>query len=553
MFNLDPDLTLEQQLSQIPPEFQEAFRQAMEQELADSEQNRTDTDILHYLRERRSHFQRGGFIRPDGRPGMVTMSSEEIYERAMPELMRNALGQNEDSAERRQTIFKLIGFAALAIIFILFALRGRAQRNADDEIETEATVELAAAVDVTPSPTPSLPEVSGADESLKTIGGLGGALTIGRPSSLELHYAATEDVIALPIDPSKPTTKGELRYNAAVMASENPVAVWLFGTVLNYGIGIPDTMIRNLVVGDRVVVNTDTGATLRFVVSSQWQGANHESSRLLSQDKTGLTLFSLPASSEDNVSFAFASYDISSEDDLGQTIFGLGDSFSFAAAGAFSIDHFHYTQTDIGTTHVVLTGSTSLSNSLPVMLSLTSSLEQTAAIPLSAARLSSPKSENGRWSASFPLSDGSSDLPLFAELRLLPSELAIVQLGDVPTLHDLLEIEVQQAAWSEVQQRVIVTLHLHNPTNGHIQLAPDFIQQPQGGDVYFADVQVNPYLPTLIQPGEAMGMQVSLLPDPILQLQIGSDLWELSGLPEDAFSEVGELSRTTETAATTDR
>ena len=108
-----------------------------------------------------------------------------------------------------------------------------------------------------------------------------------------------------------------------------------------------------------------------------------------------MTLFSLPAPSETSVSFAFASYDISSEDDLGQTLLDVGESFSFAGAGAFSVDHVHFTQTDIGATHVVLTGTTSLSDSLPIMLSLTSSLEQSAAVPLSAARLSSPKSENG--------------------------------------------------------------------------------------------------------------------------------------------------------------
>ena len=71
MFDNDLELDIEQELSEIPPEYQDAFRQAIERELAETEQNRTDTDILTYLRSRRDDFQRGGFIRPDGRPGWL--------------------------------------------------------------------------------------------------------------------------------------------------------------------------------------------------------------------------------------------------------------------------------------------------------------------------------------------------------------------------------------------------------------------------------------------------------------------------------------------------
>jgi hypothetical protein len=72
-----------------------------------------------------------------------------------------------------------------------------------------------------PSPTPPFP--IGADDALQTIGGLGGSLTLGRPSALEIRYQETERVVALPIDPARVTNKGELPYNAAVMASDNPV------------------------------------------------------------------------------------------------------------------------------------------------------------------------------------------------------------------------------------------------------------------------------------------------------------------------------------------
>ena len=68
MFDYDLELNIEQELSEIPPEYQDAFRQAIERELADTEQNRTDTDIPNYLRQRRDDFKRGGFIRPTAVP-----------------------------------------------------------------------------------------------------------------------------------------------------------------------------------------------------------------------------------------------------------------------------------------------------------------------------------------------------------------------------------------------------------------------------------------------------------------------------------------------------
>ena len=86
MFDYDTEINLDQELSEIPPEYQDAFRQTIEQELADTEQNRTDTDILTYMRQRRDDFKRGSFIRPDGRPGMVALNPETMYEQALPEL-----------------------------------------------------------------------------------------------------------------------------------------------------------------------------------------------------------------------------------------------------------------------------------------------------------------------------------------------------------------------------------------------------------------------------------------------------------------------------------
>ena len=76
-----------------------------------------------------------------------------------------------------------------------------------------------------------------------------------------------------------------MRYNETTMLSDNPVAVWLFGTVLNYALGIPDSLVRNLEPGDRITLSTDTGAALHFVVAETGAGANYDAGRLLSQNR----------------------------------------------------------------------------------------------------------------------------------------------------------------------------------------------------------------------------------------------------------------------------
>jgi hypothetical protein len=58
-------------LAQIPSEYQELFRQAIQQELSEAGSDMDDTAVLEYLRQRQNDMQHGSFIRPDGRPGVV--------------------------------------------------------------------------------------------------------------------------------------------------------------------------------------------------------------------------------------------------------------------------------------------------------------------------------------------------------------------------------------------------------------------------------------------------------------------------------------------------
>ncbi len=484
MFDYDLELNVEQELSEIPPEYQDAFRQALVRELAETEQNRTDTDILTYLRSRRDDFKRGGFIRPDGRPGLVTLNPETMYEQALPQLAQSSLGEPDNTAERRRTLIKLLVLAGVALLLLIFALRGRAQREGQIEAVTAVETPVAAVADSgSATPTPPLPEITGVDDSLQTIGSLGGALTIGRPSAIEIWYGRTEETIALAIDPSKPTPKGEMRYNEATMLSDNPVAVWLFGTVLNYALGIPDSLVRNLEPGDRLTLSTDTGAALHFVVAETGQGANYDAGRLLSQNRLGLTLFALPAAAEGDVAYAFANYDVASEEGQGQVVYEVGESAAFSAGGELQVTDVQFAHTADGMLRIVVSGDANgLNSSHSVLLSLTASNEQTTAVPLTWA-------EDGAWQAEFALPIAAAEQVLLAEFRLLPDgSLAVFQLGEIPDLTEQLTVEISEAQWDAVQEQAVITVTVHHRGHnqgpdggddggaGAVYLGPDFIQ-----------------------------------------------------------------------------
>jgi len=566
MFNDDLDLDIDQELSEIPTEYQDAFRQALEQELDEMEQNRTDIDILRYLRQRRDDFKRGSFIRPDGRSATVTLSAD-AYEQALPALARQGGGDSDEAAERRQTMIK-IGVLVLAILLLLFlAFRGRMQRDGGQIAAAEAAkppagegVEGVAAMNVADS-TPPLPDVGGADDTLQTIGSLGGALTIGRPSAIELHYGTGTqaddglqppvnptrgngrqgETIALAIDPSRPTPKGELRYNEVTMRSDSPVAVWLFGTVLNYAIGIPDSMVRNLQPGDRIALSTDTGARLSFIVAETGRAASYDAGRLLSQNRLGLTLFALPAAAETDVAYALANYDISDETGQGPAVYGVGEMVALPAGGSLAVTAVQFDHTAVGGLSVVISGTVeSLAPGQSLMLTLAAGSEQTTAVPLLLTA-------DGRWQADYAWPGGTSPggrsgqtppaagLNLFAEFRTLPGgDLVVVGLGETPRLTDGLTIEITGAAWYEAQQQVGLTLTVTNEGDGAVYLDPDFIQlMPEGGDAYETFWQVAPRLPLLIHPGETMGMTVSFFPPTAsIRLQIGIELWEIGRQPK---------------------
>lgn len=538
--NHETEQNLAQELSRIPPEYEEMFRETIQRELAELTQNRTDTDILDYLRQRQEDFRCGSFIRPDGRTGVMTVKPEEKYGQALAQLAQASLGEGDDLAERRRTLIKVGVLLAVLLVVFLLAWRGRAQREAEKLAaqETAGQTPVAAQADVDGAapiqPTPALPEIASVDETLQTIGSLGGALTIGRPSAIELHYGRTGETIALAIDPSKPTPKGELRFNEVTMRSDNPVAIWVFGTVLNYGIGIPDSLVRNLAVGDQITLSTDTGAALSFVVAETRTGANYEAGRLLSQNRLGLTLFALPAQGAEEVALALANYDLSAATAAAAPVYAPGEEIPLTAGQGMTVTEVTFDHDAQGQLLVGIQGQGNVPAGAPtgesLLLSLVGPTEQTTAVALL-------PDADGRWAVTVPLATTMEGRPLWAELRRLPAGAVYrVGLGSVPRLGQQLMVAIQEAWWDETAGMVGVTAVLTHTGSGAVYLAPDFMQwTSEGGDAYGGSGQEDPRLPgqrnwpQLIHPGETVGVTVTFFAEaPSGRLQIGADLWAVT-------------------------
>ncbi len=451
----------------------------------------------------------------------------------MPRVLRGrrpAPSASDQAREKRTLMFKLGGLALLAVVFWALVSRGRAGQEEALTLTPEPT---ALAGDVTP--TPEILTVTGADDALQTIGGLGGALTIGRPAALELHYRSSEEVVALPIDPAQTTPKGELRFNEAVMLSDRPVAVWLAGAVVNYAIGIPDSLARNLQPGDRLSLHTNTGATLPFIVSSTTVHAHHEASTLLSQNRLGLTLFSLPAPAEDQVTVVWADYAAQLATASSANVVRVGQPFALSGMEV-QIEGWRYDQVDEQTFLIVISETITLttpSASRPdLLLSLSTPGDQT---PARTQVITSTGRTN--LTTTFTVDQRFAGQPLTLELRILPGGgYQAVTLGELPLPQTVLQVgDVLTATWDSALGVGVVQATVTNTGIGTVMLSPDFLQmreQSQGGTYRLIPLQVEPYLPLMVSPAETVQVTATFTPAQArVVLVVGIGEWEITGFP----------------------
>ena len=516
---------LEQELARIPPEYQEVFREALTRELREAGQDLTEQDTLAYLRRRMEDLRRGDFIRPDGKTGTTTLETTAVWQASMNEIAGEVEGKpDERQRERRRTGIKGGALLLVVVIFVLVVVNGRRQRTAQAaalEATAEGTAtspaEAAGGLNALLPPTPTLTTPGSADDALQTIGGLGGSLTLGRPGALEIRYMATEETVAMPIDPARVSNKGEMPYNAVVMGSDSPVAVWVFGTVLNYAIGLPENLVTALQPGDRLRLTTDTGFALAFIVTQTERRASHEAGDLLSQNRVGMTLFALPALSADAVPVALAAYDLTGEDAQTAVYREIGEPFF--PGGDLKLTAVSFSDSRDGELMVTLEG-TGQGNG---MLAIHAHSHQTTAVPLPA---------EDSWQMTFLLPEtvagtgGTAGEPLTAVYRQLPGgESAFIRLGDAPNLLEQLDVGDPRASWQAATGEMVVTVTVTNPGPGLVRLPGDYMQIPnKGGDAY----ESGRLMDQLLEAGETYQVKLAFPhpgPTTPFVLQIGQWLW----------------------------
>ncbi|MCK5924132.1 MAG: hypothetical protein KAG66_24570, partial [Methylococcales bacterium] len=275
---------------------------------------------------------------------------------------------------------------------------------------------------------------------------------------------------------------------------------------------IPDTLVRNLQVDDRITLNTDTGATLHFIVTARQQVPSYSASQQLSQNRIGMTLFALTATNANDVSIALAHYDVASERQPTSTLFTVGDRFDLDGH-TFQVEQVDFSFDALGETEVTLRGK--WEGTSPILLSLNSPTTQATAIQI-------VPDANHVWQASLILPQTNLDDTLWAEFRTATNELAVVGLGHVPTpLADLI-ITPRQAVW--VGGQMVVTVQVENAGNNPRILRTEDISL-EGGDAY----TLNPPPPFYLVAGEVKAFTLSLTPatNPVV-LQIGTDRWQIS-------------------------
>jgi hypothetical protein len=379
------------------------------------------------------------------------------------------------------------------------------------------------------TPTADLPAMADGSSSLRAIGSLGAKLTIGRPAALELHFQETEEVVALAVDPARLSKRGELPFDDETMASADPVTVWIHGTVLNYAMGIPTKLSKSLQAGDRIILSTDIGQEMRFVVMETRVGNTYDAPRYLSQDRVGMTLFSLPAPAEDGVTFILANYDTSTEDtqtfaqsDSGEAV-SLTDNIVVSVSPDVIVNH-----TSDGLVSILVSGT--ITQEIGSLDHLSLSLSSAAGGQTPSSNLSHI---NNRWTAEFLVTDSFLAADMFVQIRAIPANaLQTVHLGRLTAPQEQLQVMFSEAYWQPDSGQAILTVQVTNNGPAVVRLDPTYFSL-QGGDVQ-QTIQTQPSLPVLLDSQEALFLELSFLaPDErqyqekTFVLKTGEARWEI--------------------------
>ncbi len=517
-------------ISQIPADYVEAFEEALSDQFNNSaayeavQQHEVIAMLIEQVRDRNAYIQ------PNGELAYIQASREQI-------IAAIAYRENQTAAEQitaRSPLVRILVFAVLAMLIVGVswfmwhirpsAQRARAEARTDaltqtDETQTPIVDPLDAEI---PIPTlQPLPPVS--QDALAAIGGNGESLTLGEPSLLEIIYGDGE-VTALPISPAGLTEVGALRYQEEIMLSDTPVAVWVANTRLNYGIGIPHELVSRLKIGDRVTIFTNTGVETDFLVRELATKRSYETSDILKQNTIGLSLFALPALSDEDVEVAFAVYDVNQEQQLGQAVKAGNDqqlgNLTLVVDSMMSVD-----ERSDGRIEVSISGTLTgeLMTGQQVLLNVTTDTGQ---------QTGTTNIQPGSWALTFALDPDAQGQRALAEFRLLPeSDLVVIQLPRIPVLQTGMTTVLQKAWLDPATAAISITLVHHNAAdNGVVWLAAEDILLTHYDGQPLASSAI-PALPLQLGSGTSVTQTMTFIPAqpgaPTL-LTVGEEQWEVS-------------------------
>jgi len=507
--------------SQIEPAYRLAFEQWLDTQLASATTEEAEYEIVTRL----IPLMESGQLIVDDNGREHQLVGGAVYDDAtVAARIRRHEAANQNG--RREKI--LYGLLILGVVvFVLIAL-GVFSAGGGKDAEAIA----GAATEIPPTPTPISENV------LELADDLGGRVELGQPRTIEIRHRATEENITLAIVPAQVDENGLIPYfkpNSYGDDTED-VAVWVFGTVINYVFGIPEEMVRGLAIDDTILMRSATGAVYAFAITEQFTAEPQEVELFSQRQVPGITLFALPASGEP-LPMARAVYLAANEELTGLApVAAVGEEISISGV-PFVVNAVSVDQTLDGLLVVQVTGrigaSETASSSNPFLVSLASPTGQYA--PEGGGQLYAGPTA-GEWTLSWQLPADQ----LLESARLLANSLygqsAVIDLGSLPSPDTALSLTVLKADWDELSGEATVSLEATNEGQGTARLDASYLKlSQQGGDV---PTTILPVLPTLIEPGGQLRLELRFRPLapglPVL-LQAGQSLWEINGLPDQSL------------------
>lgn len=528
--------------SQIEPAYRLAFEQWLDARLADASDEAAE---LAQIRELIALMESGRLIvNHKGQINQVlgTPAYDDPHIAA-----RLRLEQAKRGRLRRDQLtgVALMAAAGLVLLYLFgvfdFGDAGEGQASA------EATV------------TPLSTTTPIAQSVLELADDLGSRVRLGQPRTLEIQRQDGGGNLTLAVIPAEVDESGRLPYFEPDEETDarDEIAVWVFGTVINYVFGIPEPLVRSLAPGDTILMRTATGAVYRFEVAAQWAAGAQEVELFSQRQPPGLTLFALPASGEP-VPVARALYLAGGEAiaELPATA-GLGPGEAGVRLSGWAVRASQVTLNETldgllvvevrGDLQRAAPGSSGGATGTPLLLSLVTPTGQYAPVesglPESLVTTGVYSSTwRARWSLPPDLIPGQARLHLASP----DGSSATIQLGDLARPGSRLQATIQDLAWDELTGEVVVGLTIANPPadpgaieSGTAHLNGSFFHvSQQGGDVYLT---TEPVLPILIEAGGQVGLELRFRPGPIypgsvggragIILQTGQQVWEITGLP----------------------